>query len=182
MGNYAIIDYGNGITATYMHMYNGSITINVGDEVDYGQVIGKIGNSGNSTGPHLHIEMHENGEYLDTTKYIDPDNPRPMQQVTAMGASGSSAAKEFVRVSENDTMRKYLSGEIKDYHCSPYIDHYITEDKQYYFMGNDYLYNYNGNYGFGVCFFVDNNYDGPTIATGTYIPTGRRIFSKYRIF
>ena len=60
-----------------MHLYAGSIKVKIGDVVDYGQVIGKIGNSGDSTGPHLHIDMKLNGKFVDATKYIDPNNPRP---------------------------------------------------------------------------------------------------------
>lgn len=181
-GNHVVIDYGDGITITYGHLSKNTIKVHVGDKVDYGQVIAQMGHSGHSTGMHLHFEMRKDGVVIDPEEYVDPNNPRPMQQVTAMGSSSSSAAKEFKRVSENDTMRQYINGEITDYNYSPYIYNYITEDKQYYLMGNDYEYNYNGNYGFGVCFFIEDNYSYPTIAKGTYIPTERRIFSKYRIF
>ena len=90
--------------------------------------------------------------------------------------SSRNIAKEFVRVSENDAMRKYISGEIQDYNSSPYIYNYITKDKKYYLMGNDWKLDYNGNYGFGVCFFAENYYDYtyPTIQKGTLLYTKNR--------
>ncbi len=70
MGNYAIIDYGAGMKVRVMHMYNGSLTIHNGDTVEEGQVIGKMGNSGDSTGTHTHLDMTINGEWVDVAKYI----------------------------------------------------------------------------------------------------------------
>ena len=56
-GNYVIIDVGNGISAMVNHLVQGSVTVKVGDKVARGQRIGKVGNSGNSTQPHLHFQM-----------------------------------------------------------------------------------------------------------------------------
>lgn len=54
-GNYIVIKHNNGIQTLYAHLSN--ISINKGQNVDRGQVIGKSGNSGQSTGPHLHFEV-----------------------------------------------------------------------------------------------------------------------------
>jgi len=56
-GNYVIIDLGNDNYAFYAHLIPGSITVKIGDRVSRGQVIGKVGNSGNSTEPHLHFHI-----------------------------------------------------------------------------------------------------------------------------
>ena len=136
-GNHVVIDYGDGITITYGHLSKNTITVKAGDEVDYGQVIAKMGHSGHSTGMHLHFEMRKDGSVIDPEEYVDPNNPRPMKEVAVGGSSSTSAAKEFVRVAENDALRQYLSGEITSYNSSPYIYNYITEDKKYYLMGND---------------------------------------------
>jgi hypothetical protein len=56
-GNYAIIDLGNNKFACYAHMVNGSVRVKKGDVVREGQVIGLMGNSGNSDIPHLHFQV-----------------------------------------------------------------------------------------------------------------------------
>ena len=56
-GNCVIIDHGNSEFSAMMHMQPGSVTVTVGDRVSAGQVIGRLGNSGSSTGPHVHYEL-----------------------------------------------------------------------------------------------------------------------------
>ncbi len=56
-GNHAIIDIGDGKYACYAHMVNGSVKVKAGDTVKEGQVIGLMGNSGNSDIPHLHFQV-----------------------------------------------------------------------------------------------------------------------------
>ena len=56
-GNYVIIDLGNKKYACYAHIVNGSVRVKIGDIVKEGQVIGLMGNSGNSDIPHLHFQV-----------------------------------------------------------------------------------------------------------------------------
>lgn len=56
-GNYVMIDHGNGEYSLYAHLQPGSMRVKVGDHVTQGQVIGKLGSSGNSTEPHLHFQL-----------------------------------------------------------------------------------------------------------------------------
>src|SRR5215813_5178729 len=56
-GNCVIIDHGNSEFSVMMHMQTGSVTVKVGDRVATGQVIGKLGNSGDAFGPHLHYQL-----------------------------------------------------------------------------------------------------------------------------
>jgi hypothetical protein len=56
-GNFVILDLGNGKYACYAHMVNGSVMVKKGDVVREGQVIGLMGNSGNSDIPHLHFQV-----------------------------------------------------------------------------------------------------------------------------
>ncbi len=56
-GNYVILDIGNGYHAFYGHLIPGSLAVKKGDKIKVGQVIGKLGNSGNSDAPHLHFHI-----------------------------------------------------------------------------------------------------------------------------
>lgn len=76
-GNYVKIQHNNGDITIYGHMYINSITVSIGDHVSQGQVIGKMGSSGNSTGTHLHFEIRENGTAIDPANLISSSNPRP---------------------------------------------------------------------------------------------------------
>ena len=58
-GNHIVIDIGNGHYAFYAHLKPGSLRVKVGDRVKRGQVIGLLGNSGNSTEPHLHFHISD---------------------------------------------------------------------------------------------------------------------------
>jgi murein DD-endopeptidase MepM/ murein hydrolase activator NlpD len=69
---------GEWITSAYMHLKKGSIKeagIKVGDKVREGQKIGESGNTGESTGPHLHFEIQRGKHYIWTnngTRYTEP--------------------------------------------------------------------------------------------------------------
>jgi len=56
-GNCVIVDHGNSEYSVMMHMQPGSVTVKIGDRVTAGQVIGKLGNSGDAFGPHLHYQL-----------------------------------------------------------------------------------------------------------------------------
>jgi hypothetical protein len=56
-GNCVIIDHGNSEYSVMMHMQPGSVTVKVGDRAVTGQVIGRLGNSGDAFGPHLHYQL-----------------------------------------------------------------------------------------------------------------------------
>ena len=56
-GNLVMLDIGNGIIASYAHLIPRSIKVKVGEILHKGDIIGKIGNSGNSTAPHLHFQL-----------------------------------------------------------------------------------------------------------------------------
>lgn len=63
-GNHVIVDIGGGRYAFYAHLQPGSIKVHVGDRVKRGQVLGLVGNSGNSTEPHLHFHISDGNSPL----------------------------------------------------------------------------------------------------------------------
>lgn len=67
-GNTVIIDHGGGVTTLYGH--NDSLNVGVGQTVSQGQVIAMCGSTGNSTGPHCHFEVRENGEPVSPYNYL----------------------------------------------------------------------------------------------------------------
>ncbi len=56
-GNYVMIDHGKNEYSLYAHLQPGSVRVHVGDQVKTGDVLGKLGSSGNSTEPHLHFHV-----------------------------------------------------------------------------------------------------------------------------
>lgn len=67
-GNAITIDHGNGLSTLYGHM--SQLIASVGQMVAPGQVIGLVGSTGNSTGPHLHFETRMNGERMDPASFF----------------------------------------------------------------------------------------------------------------
>jgi murein DD-endopeptidase MepM/ murein hydrolase activator NlpD len=63
-GNYVMIDHGKNEYSLYAHLRPGSVRVHVGDQVKAGDVIGKLGSSGNSTEPHLHFHVCDKADPL----------------------------------------------------------------------------------------------------------------------
>lgn len=69
-GNYIRIDHGNGYMTLYKHLAKGTQTVKVGDKIKAGQVIAVMGNTGHSTGKHLHFDVEINGRRVDPLPYL----------------------------------------------------------------------------------------------------------------
>ena len=67
-GNLLIIDHGNGVQSYYAHC--SALYVSAGQTVGAGTVIGAVGSTGNSTGPHLHLEIRINGSPVNPQNYI----------------------------------------------------------------------------------------------------------------
>lgn len=68
MGNYIMINHGDGIITIYMHA--SSLSVSKGQTVVRGEEIGKVGSTGRSTGPHLHFSVRKDGNYVSPWNYI----------------------------------------------------------------------------------------------------------------
>jgi murein DD-endopeptidase MepM/ murein hydrolase activator NlpD len=73
-GHTVIIDHGQGLQSLYSHMKGE--WVQVGDWVERGQLIGEVGSTGNSSGPHMHFEVRVEGERVDPLDYLPPGEPR----------------------------------------------------------------------------------------------------------
>lgn len=67
-GRYIIVTHGGGYETLYAHLSRQ--LVRAGQEVDQGQLIGREGDTGRSTGPHLHFEVHKNGHSVDPESYV----------------------------------------------------------------------------------------------------------------
>ena len=61
-GNYIIIECGDNVYAALVHLQTGSIQVSVGQSVKKGEVIGRVGHSGNSFAPHLHFQLMDSSD------------------------------------------------------------------------------------------------------------------------
>jgi murein DD-endopeptidase MepM/ murein hydrolase activator NlpD len=83
-GNYLLIELGPGRYAFYAHLVPGSLRVSAGDRVRRGQVIGLVGNSGNSTEPHLHFHVVD-GVAAGTTTLGAEGIPYALEQFDLLG-------------------------------------------------------------------------------------------------
>ena len=88
-GNYVKLNHGNGLGTGYGHMSR--IAVRAGQRVNRGQVIGYIGSTGLSTGPHLHYELYRNGRAV---------NPSSVTFVTRALLEGKALADFRARIRE----------------------------------------------------------------------------------
>jgi len=67
-GNLVAVDHGNGLSTAYAH--NSSLAVSVGQSVAAGEIVSYSGNTGNSTGPHVHFEVRVDGSAVDPLRYL----------------------------------------------------------------------------------------------------------------
>jgi murein DD-endopeptidase MepM/ murein hydrolase activator NlpD len=89
-GNHVILRHGFGYETLYGHMVR--VKSRVGQTVKRGEVIGWVGSTGKSTGPHLHYEVHKNGKQIDPIYFFYNDlSPEQYQQILKIAASGNQS-------------------------------------------------------------------------------------------
>jgi murein DD-endopeptidase MepM/ murein hydrolase activator NlpD len=89
-GNRVLISHGFGYETTYSHMYR--IKARIGQRVKRGEVIGYIGSTGKSTGPHCHYEVHRNGVAVDPIYYFYNDlTPAQFDRILKLAAASNQS-------------------------------------------------------------------------------------------
>jgi murein DD-endopeptidase MepM/ murein hydrolase activator NlpD len=89
-GNHVILSHGFGYETLYGHMVR--VKSRVGQTVKRGEVIGWVGSTGKSTGPHLHYEVHKYGKQIDPIYFFYNDlSPEQYQQILKIAASGNQS-------------------------------------------------------------------------------------------
>ncbi|MBN8857183.1 MAG: M23 family metallopeptidase [Sphingobacteriales bacterium] len=89
-GNYVVINHGYGYETLYGHQYR--IKVKPGERVKRGEQIGWVGSTGKSTGPHVHYEVHKNGQHIDPIYFFYNDlTPEQFDRILKMAASGNQS-------------------------------------------------------------------------------------------
>jgi murein DD-endopeptidase MepM/ murein hydrolase activator NlpD len=89
-GNHVVINHGFGYQTLYGHMYK--IKSHVGQSVKRGEVIGYVGSTGKSTGPHCHYEVHKNGPPVDPIYYFYNDlTPAQFDRILKLAATANQS-------------------------------------------------------------------------------------------
>lgn len=89
-GNHVVINHGYGYETLYGHMYK--IKAHVGDHVKRGEIIGYVGSTGKSTGPHCHYEVHKDGQHVDPVYYFYNDlSPEQYDRLLKLAAAGNQS-------------------------------------------------------------------------------------------
>lgn len=89
-GNYVVINHGYGYETLYGHQYR--IKAKAGQRVKRGELIGWVGSTGKSTGPHVHYEVHKNGRHIDPIYFFYNDlTPEQFDRILKMAAAGNQS-------------------------------------------------------------------------------------------
>jgi murein DD-endopeptidase MepM/ murein hydrolase activator NlpD len=89
-GNHVVIRHGYGYETLYGHMFR--IKVRNGTQVKRGEIIGWVGNTGKSTGPHCHYEVHKNGRVMDPVYFFYNDlSPEQFDRLLKIAASSNQS-------------------------------------------------------------------------------------------
>ena len=89
IGNHVIVQIRPDVWAIYAHLQLGSVAVQVGDQVTAGQLLGRLGNSGNSFSPHLHFQLSDGPETFTSTSL-----PYVFDRYTLAGTASAAPVEE----------------------------------------------------------------------------------------
>jgi murein DD-endopeptidase MepM/ murein hydrolase activator NlpD len=89
-GNHVVINHGYGYETLYGHMFR--VNVKQGQKVSRGEVIGYVGSTGKSTGPHCHYEVHKNGQRIDPVYFFYNDlTPEQFNHIIKLAAASNQS-------------------------------------------------------------------------------------------
>jgi murein DD-endopeptidase MepM/ murein hydrolase activator NlpD len=89
-GNHVVINHGYGYETLYGHMFK--VNVRVGQRVRRGEIIGYVGNTGKSTGPHCHYEVHKNGQRIDPVYFFYNDlTPEQFNHIIKLASASNQS-------------------------------------------------------------------------------------------
>jgi hypothetical protein len=89
-GNHVVLNHGYGYETLYGHMYK--VKVKPGERIKRGEIIGWVGSTGKSTGPHCHYEVHKNGRHLDPVYFFYNDlSPEQYDRLLKMSSSSNQS-------------------------------------------------------------------------------------------
>jgi murein DD-endopeptidase MepM/ murein hydrolase activator NlpD len=89
-GNHVVLNHGYGYETLYGHMFR--IKVKPGDRIKRGEIIGWVGSTGKSTGPHCHYEVHKNGRHVDPVYFFYNDlSPEQYDRLLKMSSSSNQS-------------------------------------------------------------------------------------------
>jgi len=137
-GNYIIIQHTDGNYTLYAHMATNSVIVQEGDTVKQGQVIGYVGNTGKSTGPHLHFEVRVGGNdyssVQDPLNFISVEDPRAtysggtMSEWIAVLEGGTRQGTNYVVEDAGDGYKTFGPGIVTVFNADAIRAHGINPD------------------------------------------------------
>lgn len=111
-GNYIVIDHGNKKGTLYQHLQ--SFSVKVGQSVNQGQEIAKMGSTGVSTGPHLHFEIHEcfsdtKGTPVNPQKYVSPNSKSKSLSISSASSVATSTSNSYTLNTTNSVAKSIFN-------------------------------------------------------------------------
>lgn len=111
-GNYIVIDHGNKKGSLYQHLQ--SFSVKVGQTVNQGQEIAKMGSTGVSTGPHLHFEIHEcfsgtKGTPVNPQKYVSPNSKSKSLTISSASSVATSTSNSYTLNTTNSVAKSIFN-------------------------------------------------------------------------
>ena len=99
-GYWVVVEQDDGKVAKYMHMQKDSLKVKAGQRIEAGQQLGNIGNTGNSYGAHLHLQIESGGKLLDPEDYLKELQSDTSQAIAEDASNVADAQSEVISLEE----------------------------------------------------------------------------------